>query len=320
MDEDVIYQYAVKVIYGTIPEPPSKQHYIIGPGIYFTSVNVHNPWRHQVTYAIKLAVAGYNGAPGPIENFTLHQLGPDAVTEYDALGLQPPPPPPPPPIIPPQHSFEGYCVIECEEELDVVGVYTGAAVQDQRLGAMHLERVPARTLPRCRSITNADISSGVAKWMITQSSDLTHLPLSQPLLGIYVPVMPTPLPAGYANPSGSAVWLGASTATGGDCGGLPCTYTYELDFCLCWTFRNAQITLNLWADNKATLSLNGNLLATTPTPKAFTPGNVTSVTITTGFVIGINKLQVVVTNTDGPSPTGMLIEGSGSADAADCYS
>jgi len=135
---DTIYQYAVKVIHGRIkicsrPTP-------IGPGIYFTSVNVHNPWRREVKYAVKLAVSGFHGKPGTISNFQRQQLGPDEVTEYDhvdfttLLGTLP--------------SFlEGYFVIESEEELDVVGVYTGAAVQNGHLGAIHMECVSPRDIP-----------------------------------------------------------------------------------------------------------------------------------------------------------------------------
>jgi len=54
--EPVYYQYAVKVIQGK-----TDDFIPIGPGVYFTSVNVHNPWRHEVNYCVKLAVSGHNG-------------------------------------------------------------------------------------------------------------------------------------------------------------------------------------------------------------------------------------------------------------------
>jgi hypothetical protein len=43
--------------------------------------------------------------------------------------------------------FDGYLLIECRKELDVVGVYTGAALPNGVLVAMHMERVPARKIP-----------------------------------------------------------------------------------------------------------------------------------------------------------------------------
>jgi len=130
----VIYQYAVKVIQGKVPLVGHPLP--IDPGIYSTSVNVHNPWHHDVTYRVKLAVSHYHGDPGPISPFHVYQLKSDEATEFDRVDFGNP-----------ASFLEGYFVIESDQELDVVGVYTGLAVQDQRLGAMHMERVPARTIP-----------------------------------------------------------------------------------------------------------------------------------------------------------------------------
>lgn len=112
----------------------------IGLGIFFTSVNVHNPWRKEAKYAVKIAISKPNGEAGPIAKFQDHLLGPDATTEYDYIGFNallnglPP-------------FYEGFFVIESFVELDVVGIYTGSAIQNKCLGAMHMERVPARIIP-----------------------------------------------------------------------------------------------------------------------------------------------------------------------------
>ena len=288
-----IYQYAVKVIQGGIKLGDKTTP--IGPGIYFTSVNVHNPWRHKVNYAVKLAVSGPHGKPGPISLFQCHQLGPDEATEYDYLDFGNPP------------SFlEGYFVIESEEELDVVGVYTGAAVQDGRLGAMHMERVPARVVPRCKDL-KMNISTGVAQWQL-----VAPVPAGSPLVVGPAPVVTTSAPANWAPPPGGTKWVGTSgSAPGGE-------YTYELSFCLGSTFQNAQINLTLWADNQAKLLFNNS--PTTPPatgPDAFT-GSGLAVNITSGFIVGMNKLTVVVTNKE--LQTGMLLSGALSANQADCGS
>ena len=291
-----LYQYAVKVIQGGIQVGSKTTP--IGPGIYFTSVNVHNPWRHKVNYAVKLAVSGPHGKPGTISPFQLHQLGPDEATEYDYMDFGNP-----------QSFLESYFVIESEAELDVVGVYTGAAVQDGRLGAMHMERVPVRIIPRCKDL-KMDISTGVAQWRLapplppgsTPPMVVGPAPISMPPCSAWVPA------------TGSAKWVGTSGSNSGAKG----DYTYELSFCLCWTFQNAQINLTLWADNQAKLLFNNS--PTTPPATgsdAFT-GSGLAVNITSGFIVGMNKLTVVVTNNGGP--TGMLLSGALSANQADCGS
>jgi hypothetical protein len=292
--KDTLYQYAVKVIQGAIKVGGKTTP--IGPGVYYTSVNVHNPWCHRVRYAVKLAISGPHGKPGPISPFHLHQLGPDEATEYDHVDFDSPSP-----------FLESFFVIESEEELDVVGVYTAAAVQDERLGAMHMERVPARAIPRCKDL-KLDISTGVADWRLTGVPTGSSLPM---VVGP-VPVVTSPHPAWVA-PSGQVRWVGSSADT------LAGKYTYELSFCLCWTFQNAQINLKLWADNQADVFLNGS----PTTPPSTVPGTAfggqgLTVGITSGFNIGMNKLTVVVKNNEGPS--GMLLSGMLSANAADCTS
>ncbi|HEY5122385.1 MAG TPA: hypothetical protein VIK14_01475, partial [Ignavibacteria bacterium] len=76
--KDRIFQYSVKVIQGGIQVDSKIRP--IGPGSYFTSVNVHNPWRHDVKYAIKMAVSGSNGKISTISNFHIFKISPDAVT------------------------------------------------------------------------------------------------------------------------------------------------------------------------------------------------------------------------------------------------
>lgn len=293
------YQYAVKVIQGGINVSSHTQP--IGPGIYFTSVNVHNPWRHEVKYAVKLAISGPHGRPGDVFPFHLHQLGPDEATEYDHLDFMPNPP-----------SFlESYFVIESEEELDVVGVYTGAAVQDKHLGAMHMERVPARVIPRCKDL-KMDISTGVAQWQIT----------AVPVIGSFLNTGPAPVSSPvHSNwalpPNNNVKWVGTpgnvSTAEG--------EYKYELRFRLCWTFKDAKIDFMLWADNSAKVYLNAD-----PTPigaaSTFLQGQGSPVSATIGFQPGVNIIKVVVTNDAGGTvnPSGMMLSGTLSANAADCDS
>ena len=135
-----VNQYAVKVVQGTIPTSGDPRA-PLGPGIYFTSVNVHNPWDFTVEYFTKYAAAGDSGNGGVVGPWNTHQLKLDAVTQYHAADFIADPVPP---------AFrEGYFVIECSYELDIVGVYTGSML-DGRLATMKIERVPARKVPSVR--------------------------------------------------------------------------------------------------------------------------------------------------------------------------
>ena len=282
---DTIFQYAVKVVQGGITLGEDRP---IGPGIYFTSVNVHNPWRYKAIYAVKVGTSGLHGDPGAISSYQCHELGPDAATEYDYEDFGSP------------EFLEGYCVIESEQELDVVGVYTGSDASLGRLEAMHLERVPVRIVPRCQDLT-LDISTGVGEWQLTAVPTGSSLTIDN-----------VPTRGRWARPTGSALWVGSSNLTE-----YVGEYTYELSFFLCWTFENALMTFELWADDSAELFLNGS--PTDPPTTVGSPpykGTGLAVEITTGFLVGMNKLTVVATNNGGP--TGILLKGTLSADAADC--
>jgi uncharacterized repeat protein (TIGR01451 family) len=84
-------------------------------------------------------------------------------------------------------------------------------------------------------------------------------------------------------------------------------YTYRLQFSLNPAFYSAvQIVGSYSADNSATVQLNG-------VTQTFCPGIVCfqglhSFSINSGFVNGVNNLDIIVNNSSGPSPTGLLVE------------
>ena len=296
-----IYQYAAKVIQGKIVI--GDQFDPISPGYYYSSINVHNPWRHKVKYAVKLAISGPHGEEGRISLFHTYSLGPDGATEFDHgnfanLAATMP------------QFLEAYFVIQCEEELDVVGVYTGSELPDNdlkkiRLEALHMERIPARLLPRCKDL-KIDISTGVEDWQIVDP-----LPAGSTLQTGPAPIA-LPVHASWATPPNNKVkWVGSAgnSSTGiGD-------YIFELTFCLCWTFSNPLLNFLLWADNKADVSLNGLQIATTPAD-AFHANDQTTVSTMAGFIVGTNTLRIVVHNSSGPCA--MMVSGGLSAGSADC--
>jgi hypothetical protein len=134
----VIYQYAVKVVQGEVT--PETKPVTIGWGLYFTKVNVHNPWNHVVKFWVKLVLSGPDGNPGPSPSaYFPFKLEADYATEFSQDAFQ---------MIfkePLPKCFEGFLVIMSKFQLDVVGVYTGSAGPKQ-LATMYMERVPAREL------------------------------------------------------------------------------------------------------------------------------------------------------------------------------
>lgn len=141
----IIYQcqYAVKVVQGV-----SEDGVTLGWGLFFTCVNIHNPWSCKyVRFRVKLAIAGEHGDPGPISDwrYPRQPLPPDRATEYDGADFNAMPP------LPSYSFIDGYFIIQSEDELDVVGVYTGSGLNDPKaqLATMHLERVPAQRIEIC---------------------------------------------------------------------------------------------------------------------------------------------------------------------------
>jgi len=141
------YQYAVKVVQGEGNPPGTHPQDPLSPGFYFTSVNIHSPWRCQcMCFRFKLVIAGHFGNPGANSGwwYPVPCLRPDVVTEYDGEDFAVM-------ITNLPLFYEGYFVIESEDELDVVGVYTVTSTHSpcSQSVAMHEERVPARRIEIC---------------------------------------------------------------------------------------------------------------------------------------------------------------------------
>ncbi len=109
------FQYAVKFICTSNSPGTSQTTTSFPPGSYQTAVNIHNPNDDTIRFRMKLA----NALSGDISNFVSDGLKPDQATHVDCSQLQRFPPVP-------IHGFEGFLVIESNDSLDVVAVYTAA--------------------------------------------------------------------------------------------------------------------------------------------------------------------------------------------------
>lgn len=95
-------------------------------------------------------------------------------------------------------------------------------------------------------------------------------------------------------------------------------YTYQYCFCLDPRFKNAQLVIDLLADDYAEVYLNGNLLGATPNGWAFlNPPTHIVVTNQAYFRACDNCIEVKVLNSGGP-PTGMDIAATIKADDGLC--
>jgi hypothetical protein len=310
------YQYAAKVVQGRTFDPR-----VLGPGQYSTSVNIHNPWCQDVDYQVKLVVSGADGNEDTITLFQPFTLKPDGATEFDSAGftalLFP--------VVLPAF-LEGYFIIECEQELDVVAVYSGNMLCNGELATMETERVPPRVVPRGQDY-GTYISTCSMPWTI-----LSVLPSSPPCTGSMTNLSAgqapcssgctqgqgwvTPLDAGV--PSGVA-WVGTSNCdktAGGD-------YTYVYTFQLCCYFYSAEIHLRLWADNSSEVYLNNSpLLGSTMDNCNALSGVAIDILESTSpyFCVGLNTLRIVVHNRNSSAgvctATGMMLDGWLFAEAA----
>lgn len=124
------YQYAAKFVCGK-PGPR-----VVAPGEYFSAINVHNPHEWPVKLRKKVAVALPGEKPGPVSRFVHEELKGDEAFEIDC-----------PDILRRAGGGEflkGFVIIESEDELDVVTVYTVAGESP----SIHTERVPYRIVGR----------------------------------------------------------------------------------------------------------------------------------------------------------------------------
>lgn len=130
--QELPLQYAVKFVCG------KTDSRVVAPGMYFTSVNVHNPGREAAQFLKKFAIALPSQKAGPVTKLIEAKLGSDEAFSIECRE-----------IISRTHApgfAEGFLVIESKVELDVVAVYTTAGSTGQ-VQTMEIERVPVRRTP-----------------------------------------------------------------------------------------------------------------------------------------------------------------------------
>jgi hypothetical protein len=283
-------QYAAKFVCGRTDGG------LAAPGQYFTIVNVHNPSPNRTAeFRKKFARALPDEKAGRITPFFPAALRADQAMAIDCPNIYEHT------GIAPGTFIEGYVVIHTRMELDVVAVYTAGHSEVETL---HTERVPFRRVPvppPCGAL-NLSLNTGTAGWRITSDPDNTT---TEPRAANVISPWQT-----WGLLSGSS-WIGPNLTAGTE-GGEPGDYIYELAFCLCSDFSNAQLTVTGLADNSAKVYLNGSLLTTFP---GFS-GSGTSASASGPFVGGINQVKVELNNIG--SQTGLDLTGTVTATAGRC--
>lgn len=126
------YQYAVKLICTSDIPGTSQTSAGLLPGIYETSVNMHNPSERPARVRKKLA------HPSEITPFKNSGIKPDGVERFVCKNIQDF-------GITFIHGFEGFLVIESNVSLDVTAVYT-AGGKDGFVVSIDIEQIKERKL------------------------------------------------------------------------------------------------------------------------------------------------------------------------------
>ncbi len=282
----VDYQYAVKIVCGTIDKQAKDQPLPLGN--YKTKINIHNFSRCEcVTFRWKVAVGFTHLKVGPVSDFSDATLCADEALEIDyhdilrRVGRDI------------TGHIEGWVVIESPTELDVVAVYGTAASADGTVNAFHTERVAARCLPVCDDFS-LDVSTGVSAWEVKSPENGAVFNIAT--LGQKNP--------GWADAQPGSLWVrpGTDTADG--------DYTYKLEFKLCSGFRNPVLDMHLLADNTImNVSLNGHTILASQAPSN-NNFNIPPIQCTANsfFKTGKNVLTITVNNQG--MDTGLNVHGS----------
>lgn len=316
-----MYQYAVKLVGGVGGNEPEPLQNIVAPGIYFTAVNIHNPSNcNTAQLRWRVSIANRVGFPAGIttQQYSV-TIRPGQSIEIDM-----------PDILRVTHlKFnKGFVLIESPCELDIVAVYSVARTMETTGAsgpavAFHTERVPARHLKVCSDDLLLDISTGLADWKLIAATDPNNalLPLITPMQA--VTMANAVIHPNWAPSQPGTQWIGASTFSNSVAsnvpGFLPGYYTFQTCFSLCSTFESPKLDLLVRNDDDAQVVLNQN--AVIPIGGNFTAGPPTSLSLSTGFLPGINCLSVIVRNGpgNGPgNPIGLNLKGTMSAIRGAC--
>ncbi len=126
------FQYAAKFICMTDIPGTSQQSAGLLPGNYQTAVNIHNPGKTTARIRMKLATSGtispWKGAG--LKYDEVMQVNCPQIQDFGVIFI---------------HGFEGFLVIESNVSLDVVAVYTAAAVRGQ-VSSIDVESVRERKI------------------------------------------------------------------------------------------------------------------------------------------------------------------------------
>lgn len=286
------FQYAVKIVCGTMTlgQPPVVTP--VAPGRYWTAINIHNPTKcEEAHFRWKVVVnKPIGGDPGVISEYQRTQtLGPDSGIEIDSSNIMQALSPSAPTFV------KGYVVVESDIELDVVAVYSGTQGANAPLNSFHTERVSSRCVPVCEDLI-LPLHTGIADWR-TVPPTATPGPLG-PVVQVFAP---WGVPASFPSK-----WVGQNSTDGQGTTVAGLRY-YELCFDLCYGFQKpVGFQIQLIVDDTAQLFLVNSggttLLANVP-PYNNAPINISGLP----FRAGRNCFRVVVNNVGGS--TGFALAG-----------
>jgi hypothetical protein len=138
------YDYAAKLICGSLDDPERG-----APGVYKTTINIHNPWQNRVFFRKKLALTFPRRQPRSSEPPRIAEempgnvirieerpfLDADEAMALDCVEFSE--------LVPGAAFFEGFVVIQSPASLDVTAVYTVTG-RDRTQPSIDVEQIPER--------------------------------------------------------------------------------------------------------------------------------------------------------------------------------
>ncbi|MGB8217442.1 MAG: hypothetical protein WCE94_09080 [Candidatus Methanoperedens sp.] len=311
-------EYSAKFVCGNssggLKEPVLK-------GNYATAINVHNPQGTTVNLTKKAVIALREGEKwGSISDKINFAIGPDQAFYIDCLDIAqilknsniPMPTP----------FADGFVVIDTapSDELDVVGVYTAGGENVESIDVVTVNPKTANlSVPPLCTKTSINLNTGFNQiagttislngtdddWMVTADPfNGTTEPRLANVVANNTPgngIWPTPYP--------NSNWISFDPSRGEIMNSDGKNFTYRYSFTLPQCFSNANLSLNIRADNVGWVFLNGyfvggpinypsTLFVTTSNQAYFMPGqnNVMVVVHNNELITGFNLNGTVTAN------------------------
>lgn len=275
-------------------------------GNYKTAINIHNPHKTSVCLSKKVIVALQEEKRGIVSNLYKYRLDPDDAFEIDCPDIIK--------ILKNSGQYikkfiKGFVIIESPKELDIIGVYTAG---DKNVESIDVEIINPKIIDRMSNVTilNTGFNQKPGEidnnWYVIEDPTGGATPR---LANVVSNTMYSPNHE-WPNPLVNSQWISFNVNEGhGMTSAEHKDFKYQRSFELPKCYNDVQLDIDIIADNRAEVSLNGNIIGqtnnyptlsniTTSNPAFFLPGqnnNLTVVVTNDKSITGFNLIGSIIT-------------------------